>query len=130
MTSIIDKNDKKSYERNSVTMLGLMVIIAVAIFPLLYFFGWLGFITYLILWGICLFYAYRVEAFKNKYQIHTYKEIHCLANSTQLSPIEKCQEKAKYPYQKVAIVLGFTIIFAVVSLMSSLFFLWLFHLKI
>ena len=46
-----------------------------------------------------LFYAFKVEKYKKKFDVHTYKEIVAFSEGKELDEIEKAKEEGKRPYQ-------------------------------
>ncbi|MGT2933812.1 helix-turn-helix domain-containing protein [Streptococcus catagoni] len=120
MEKIVSADDKKNFDRDSLIMTSLMFLLMVVAFPLFYFLSWLGLGIFLLIWAVCMFYANRVEKFKKKYDIQTYKAILALEKGERLSSIETYEERAKYPYQKPLIVLAFTLIAALICFISSM----------
>ena len=67
--------------------------------PLGYFFGWVGTAVYIAYFAVTLFYAFKLEKYKKKFDIHTYKEIVAFSEGKELDEIEKAREEGKRPYQ-------------------------------
>ena len=70
------------------------------------FFGIYGLIAWGILWMITMIYAFKIEKYKKEHDVQSYKEIVAFIEGKRLDEIEKKQEIAKRPYQKVLLVLG------------------------
>lgn len=125
MKMIINQKERDTFNKDTYVMLILLVLSSISIFPLLYFLDWWG----LLIWGVLLvplfFVTNRIEQFKKKYDLQTYKEIVAVSEGRTLDTIEKREEKAKYPYQKPLIVLIFTLAAMALALCSSLIVLWL-----
>lgn len=66
----------------------------------------MGLIFYLCLFAIGMYFAVRIEKYKKKYDIQTYKEIVAFTNGKSLDEIEKAREEGKRPYQKVLLAVG------------------------
>ena len=80
---------------------------------------WVGLALYLVLYAIGMIFAIRVEKYKKKYDIQTYKEIVAFTEGKTLDEIEKAREEGKRPYQKVLLAVGsgvVTIILAIIML--------------
>ncbi|MBY5034006.1 helix-turn-helix domain-containing protein [Streptococcus gallolyticus] len=126
MKIIITHQEQDRLSHDTYYMLALMIISALSAFPLLHFLGWWGFLLWALLLIPLSFYANRIEAFKKKYDVQTYKEIVAISEGRTLDTIEKREEKAKYPYPKPLIVLAFSLACALLAIISSLMVLWLF----
>lgn len=127
MKKQIQENDKIDFEKNALIMTSLMFLLMVSAYPLFYYLDWIGLGIFLLLFLSTMYFALRVERFKKKYDVQTYKEIVAVSNGQTLDAIEKREEKAKYPYQKTIIVIAFTIIAGLVALLSSFIFHWFIH---
>ncbi|CRH90146.1 HTH-type transcriptional regulator immR [Chlamydia trachomatis] len=125
MKMIINQEERDTFNKDTYVMLILLVLSSTSIFPLLYFLDWWG----LLIWGSLLiplfFVTNRIEKFKKKYDLQTYREIVAVAEGRTLNKMEKREEKAKYPYQKPLIVVAFTLAAMVLALCSILIVLWL-----
>lgn len=98
------------------TMMGILMLVAlISLMPMLKFIGLYGFIPYFVLVGGAMFFAIKVEKIKKDNDIQTYKEIVAFTEGKRLDEIQKIEEKAKRPYQKV--IDGF--LWAVVALLIS-----------
>ena len=60
-------------------------------------------------------YAFKIEKYKKAHDIQSYKEIVAFMEGKRLDEIEKKQEIAKRPYQKVLLVLGSAVVGFVVA---------------
>lgn len=94
--------------------------------PLVYFLGTNGLIAVLILFAITMVFAFKVEGYKKKNDIQTYKEILAFTNGELLDEISKKQEKEKRLYQNVLKVLlsgslGFVVTMLLFKLLEILF---------
>lgn len=98
------------------TMMGILMLVAlISLMPMLKFIGLYGFIPYFVLVGGALFFAIKVDKIKKDNDIQTYKEIVAFIEGKRLDEIQKIEEKAKRPYQKV--IDGF--LWAAVALLIS-----------
>ncbi|EFV97977.1 helix-turn-helix domain-containing protein [Streptococcus agalactiae] len=129
MKYTITQVDKKNFERDTKVMVTLMILLMISSYPLVYFLEWLGLGIFVLLSIITMTYANRVERFKKKYDVQTYKEILAVSNGKLLDEIEKREERAKLPYQKLLIVTVFFLITVATFFASRFIFTWLFHLS-
>ncbi|HEN9937695.1 TPA: helix-turn-helix transcriptional regulator [Streptococcus agalactiae] len=129
MKYTITQVDKKNFERDTKVMVTLMILLMISSYPLVYFLEWLGLGIFVLLSIITMTYANRVERFKKKYDVQTYKEILAVSSGKLLDEIEKREERAKLPYQKPLIVTVFFLITVVTFFASRFIFTWLFHLS-
>ncbi|HFZ6860105.1 TPA: helix-turn-helix domain-containing protein [Streptococcus agalactiae] len=129
MKYTITQVDKKNFERDTKVMVTLMILLMISSYPLVYFLEWLGLGIFVLLSIITMTYANRVERFKKKYDVQTYKEILAVSNGKLLDEIEKREERAKLPYQKPLIVTVFFLITIATFFASRFIFTWLFHLS-
>ena len=98
------------------TMMGILMLVAfISLMPLIKFIGLYGFIPYFVLVGCAMFFAIKVEKIKKDNDIQTYKEILAFTEGKRLDEIQKIEEKAKRPYQKI--IDGF--LWAAVALLIS-----------
>ncbi|HEO3529319.1 TPA: helix-turn-helix transcriptional regulator [Streptococcus agalactiae] len=125
----ITQVDKKNFERDTKVMVTLMILLMISSYPLVYFLEWLGLGIFVLLSIITMTYANRVERFKKKYDVQTYKEILAVSSGKLLDEIEKREERAKLPYQKPLIVTVFFLITVATFFASRFIFTWLFHLS-
>ncbi len=66
--------------------------------------GWWGVMVWAVVVAVCLSLAFRVEKYKKKYDIQTYREIIAFSEGKTLDEIEKAKEVGKRPYQKGILV--------------------------
>lgn len=127
MKYTITQVDKKNFKRDAKVMVTLMILLMISSYPLVYFLEWLRLGIFVLLSIITMTYANRVERFKKKYDVQTYKEILAVSNGKLLDEIEKREERAKLPYQKPLIVTVFFLITVAFAFASRFMFTWLFH---
>ena len=63
-------------------------------------FEWFGMVLYIGLFAVGMYFAIKIEKYKKKYDIQTYKEIVAFTEGKSLNEIEKAREEGKRPYQK------------------------------
>ena len=107
MKKEIDVQEKAEFMKNSRIYSILFAGLVLLPVPLGYFFGWWGTAAYIIYFAVTLFYAFKVEKYKKKFDIHTYKEIVAFSEGKELDELDKAKEEGKRPYQRaLAAVVG------------------------
>lgn len=118
----IDEQEFTRFTRDSYVLAALMLLMILAPIPLAHFFGWWGFAAYLPVIAAMMLAAIRIEKYKKKYDIQTFREISAFIDGKNLSEIEKAREEGKRPYQKVlAAVISAAIAAAFCALMAFIF---------
>lgn len=109
------------------TMMAILILVAtILLMPMLKFIGLYGFIPYFVLVACAMFFAIKVDKIKKDNDIQTYKEIVAFTEGKRLDEIQKIEEKAKRPYQKVIDVF----LWAVVALLISGIMIFLLRFQI
>lgn len=121
MKEEINKNDLKQFNRDGAIFTVLLILSMVATVPLTVFLGFYGLIITCLIWGISMLYALRIEKFKKKNDIQTYKEIISFTEGKRLDEIEKAYEYGKRPYQKLLLALAS----GAIAFIICMFFTWL-----
>lgn len=101
----------------------LLLLTMVSAVPLIFCLKVYGIIMTVILFGVTLYFALKVERIKKDNDVITYKEIVAFTEGKRLDEIEKQQEFGKRPYQKFLLALGSGLITLVVGLLISWIFL-------
>ena len=116
---LIFKEDIDKFEKCSMFLTVWMVICVISLWPLLHFMEWWGMTVWAVIWLMAMSYALKIEKYKKKFNIHTYKEIDAFYRGKRLNEAEKNQEYGKRKYQKLllgvgagAITLSVAVIFA------------------
>ena len=115
MKKEINTEDVKKLNFYATMMVILMLAALILLMPMLKFIGLYGFIPYFVLVACAMFFAIKVDKIKKDNDIQTYKEIVAFTEGKRLDEIQKIEEKAKRPYQKV--IDGF--LWAVVALLIN-----------
>lgn len=123
MREEISKSDLKQFNRDGAIFTILLILSIVSAVPLTVFLGYYGLLIAGIIWGISMIYALRVEKFKKKNDIQTYKEIISFTEGKRLDEIEKAKESGKRPYQKFFLVF----LTGLIAFIICMFFIWLFQ---
>ena len=75
-----------------------------------------GMALYLCLFGIGMHFAVKIEKYKKKYDIQTFKEIVAFNDGKSLDEIEKAREEGKRPYQKAFLSAGSAALVVIIAL--------------
>lgn len=122
----INSEEVKKLNFYATMMVILMLVATILLMPMLKFIGLYGFIPYFVLVACAMFFAIKVDKIKKDNDIQTYKEIVAFTEGKRLDEIQKIEEKAKRPYQKI--IDGF--LWAVVALLISGIMIFLLRLQI
>ena len=121
MREEIKEVDLQKFNREAGIFSVLLIGTVVSCVPLAKFFGIYGLVAWGILWIITMVYAFKIEKYKKEHDVQSYKEIVAFMEGKRLDEIEKKQEIAKRPYQKVLLVLGSAVVgFVVAAVMIML----------
>ena len=82
-----------------------LIIVTISAYPLFSVDGYTGIIIWLCLFTVALYTASKIERFKKKYDIQTYKEILAFIDGKQLTYDETQQEIGKRNYQKILLAI-------------------------
>jgi|GEM_PF-1180718 len=130
MKEEIKTEDIKYFKRNGIIFNILFFSASLSAFPLMLWpmlafglsiYSYIGIGAWGVIIGMAAFYGFRIEKLKKKFDIQSYKEIVAFYEGKTLSEIDKHREYGKRPYQKVFLVIGF-------SLLSLAFFLLMFFI--
>lgn len=116
MKKEIDVHEFAKFQRNSTIFAVLLISIIILPVPLAMLWKWWGLLVYFILFCVTMYYAIRIEKYKKKYDIQTYKEIVTFMERKDLNKIEKAQEAGKRPYQKILLASGSALLVIIVGL--------------
>ncbi|MDR2889052.1 MAG: helix-turn-helix domain-containing protein [Lachnospiraceae bacterium] len=115
MREEIKAEDIKKLGRYNIVLTVFMAISILSSAPLIFYGRWVGVIIFVIMWSIEMVVALKVEKFKKKHDIQTFREIMAFANGERLDEIEKNHEAGKRIYQKILLAMGAGLVAAVVS---------------
>ena len=101
MKKEINTEDVKKLNFYATMMAILMLVALISLMPMLKFIGLYGFISYFVLVACAMFFAIKVDKIKKDNDIQTYKEIVAFTEGKRLDEIQKIEERAKRPYQKI-----------------------------
>ena len=124
MKKEIDAQEFEKFQKDGNVFTVLFIIMLIAPVPLVLLWKWAGLAIYLALFGITMIYAVRIEKYKKKYDIQTYKEIVAFTDGKSLDEIEKTREEAKRPYQKVLLAAGAGLLVVVIAVIMTAVMKW------
>ena len=101
----IDGQEYARFLRNSWILTIMFIILLITPIPLAHFLGWWGLAVYIAIFALTMFFAVKIEKYKKKYDIQTFKEISAFMDGKSLSDIEKAREEGKRPYQKILLAI-------------------------
>lgn len=125
MKEIVEKATIKKFNVIGIVFLIELIIVTISAYPLFSIDGYIGVIIWLCLFAITLYTAIKIEKFKKKHDIQTYKEILAFTDGKQLTHDETQQEIGKRNYQKIifafaAGVIALIVCFAVIFICQHL----------
>lgn len=109
MKECIKNEDIQKLQKDGIIFSILLVATVVSVVPLfLMVDGYIGIVAWVMLFGISMYYALRIEKQKKVHDVQTYKEVIAFSEGKRLDEIERNREYGKRPYQKLlyAIVSG------------------------
>ena len=116
MKKKIDAQEFTKFQRDSTVFAVLFIALLILPIPLVMLWKWLGMALYLCLLGVEMYFAVRIEKYKKKYDIQTYKEIVAFTEGKSLDEIEKAVEEGKRPYQKTLLAAGSAALVVIIAL--------------
>ena len=117
MKEVIQKEEIVKMNRYGKIYTIMLIATAVSAVPLFMWLGVLAFIPWGIIWGIAMYFAFKVEKVKKANDVQTYKEIVAFSEGKLLDDIHKQREIGKRPYQKIFLVVGCVLITFVVCVL-------------
>ena len=115
MKKEIDTREYARFQKDSTVFTVLFIAMLILPVPLMLL-KWFGLALYLCLSGTGMYFALRVEKYKRKYDIQTYKEIVAFTDGKSLNEIEKAREEGKRPYQKALLAAGSAALVVIIAL--------------
>ena len=116
MKEQIKKEDIDKFKRDGNIFTILFILTMVSVVPLIKFMEKYGFIIWSIIAIAAMYYSIKVDKYKKNNNIQTYREIAAFLDGKNLDEVQKHQEYGKRPYQKCAIVIGFSLLTIVIAI--------------
>lgn len=123
MKEYIKNEDIQKFQKDGIIFSILLIATVISVVPLfLMVDGYIGIIAWVILFGISMYYALRIEKQKKVHDIQTYKEVIAFSEGKRLDEIERNREYGKRPYQKLLYAIGSGIIGFIVTIILLILF--------
>ena len=119
MKTEIDTQEYARFQKDSNIFTVLFLALLIIPVPLVLLWTWFGLVLYLCLFAIGMYFAIRIEKYKKKYDIQTYKEIVAFTDGKSLDEIEKAREEGKRPYQKTFLASGSAALVVIIALIMA-----------
>ncbi len=119
MKKEIDTQEYAKFQKDGTIFTVLFIALLIVPIPLVMLWKWFGMALYLCLFGIGMYFAVRIEKYKKKYDIQTFKEIVAFTDGKSLDEIEKAREEGKRPYQKALLVAGSAALAVIIALIMT-----------
>ena len=119
MKKEIDTQEYAEFQKDSTIFSVLFVALLIVPVPLVMLFNWFGMVLYIGLFAVGMYFAIKIEKYKKKYDIQTYKEIVAFTEGKSLNEIEKAREEAKRPYQKLLLGAGSALLVVIIALIMN-----------
>ena len=116
MKKQIDDQEKAAFRRDSHIFTALFAAMIVTCVPMALLWRWWGLAAWLVLAAVAFAWSFRVERWKKKFDIQTWREIVAFTEGKTLSEIEKAREEGKRPYQKALLAAGSGLLGVAVSI--------------
>lgn len=121
MKKEIKKEEIAKFEKDGKIFSILLIADIILVVPLMKVFGKnMGFLIFILIWLVSMYYASKVEKHKKNNDVKTYKELNAFLEGRTLEGNEKYIEYGKRPYQTWAIALGVGLITAIVAFIMDI----------
>ena len=121
MKEKINEDDIRKFKNNG-TIYGILLVASIVLaVPLTYIFGITGWIIWMAIYAITMFYSVRVWKLQKTHNIKTYREIVAFTEGRTLDELEKSCEKGKRPYQEILFIVGTGAIAVIVARVAYYF---------
>lgn len=122
MKEQIRSEDRKKFEGLSHIYAVLFILAILSPIPLFHFLRLVGIGIWLVLMGVTLYVAFRLEKMKKQFDIQTYREIVAFSEGVGLDDIAKAREEGKRPYQKLLLALGSGLLTLIIAISFAMLF--------
>ena len=129
MKQIIHDQEFMRYQKDGVVFTILLIGSPIISTPLILYLDGYGIVISCLILAVALFYALRIEKFKKKHNLRTYRQIVAYEQGRSLSDIEEAEERGKAPYQSILLPLLFCHGIGAITLLISWLLLTFFPIK-
>lgn len=119
MKKEITQQERQQFDSDSRIFTLLFVLLLIVPVPLVRWMSWAGLALYLLLFAFTMYFAIRVENYKKRFNIHTYKEIVAFTEGKSLDEIDAAREAGKRPYQKALLAAGCALLVVAIALLMD-----------
>lgn len=119
MKKEITQQERQQFDSDSRIFTLLFVLLLIVPVPLVRWMSWAGLALYLLLFAFTMYFAIRVENYKKRFNIHTYKEIIAFTEGKSLDEIDAAREAGKRPYQKALLAAGCALLVVAIALLMD-----------
>lgn len=117
----IKREDIAKFEKDGKIFSILLIADIILVVPLIKIFGKnMGFLIFILIWIVSMYYAWKVEKHKKNNDVKTYKELNAFLEGRTLEGNEKYIEYGKRPYQPWAMALGVGLITAIIAVVIDI----------
>ncbi|MDU3412416.1 helix-turn-helix domain-containing protein [Clostridium sp.] len=120
MKEKIKSEDIKEFNHLSNIFAVLLLATILLPVPLAHFLGKIGMGIWAVIAIVAICYSLKVEKYKKKFDIQTYKEILAFMDGKNMDEPQKNQEYGKRPYQKIFLAVGAGILAVVVAVIMTI----------
>ena len=129
MKQIIHDQEFMRYQKDAVFFTILLIGSPIISTPLILYLDGYGIAISCLIFAIAMFYALRIEKFKKKHNLRTYRQLVAYEQGRSLSEIEEAEERGKDPYQRILIPILFVLGIGAITLLISWLLLTFFPIK-
>ena len=129
MKQIIHDQEFMRYQKDGAVFTILLIGSPIIMISLILYLDWFGIAISCLIFAITMFYALRIEKFKKKHNLRTYRQIVAYDQGRSLSEIEEAEERGKAPYQNIILPVLFSLGIGAIALLFSWLLLTFFPIK-
>ena len=129
MKQIIHDQEFMRYQKDEVVFSLLLIGSPIISTPLILYLDRYGIAISCLILAVAIFYALRIEKFKKKHNLRTYRQIVAYEQGRSLSEIEEAEERGKAPYQRIILPILFSLGVGAITLLISWLLLTFFPIK-
>ena len=129
MKQIIHDQEFMRYKKDEVVFSLLLIGSPIISTPLILYLDGYGIAISCLILAVGIFYALRIEKFKKKHNLRTYRQLVAYEQGRSLSEIEEAEERGKDPYERILIPILFVLGIGAITLLISWLLLTFFPIK-
>ena len=129
MKQIIHDQEFMRYQKDEVVFSLLLIGSPIISTPLILYLDGYGIAISCLILAVGIFYALRIEKFKKKHNLRTYRQLVAYEQGRSLSEIEEAEERGKAPYQRIILPILFGLGIGAIALLFYWILLTFFPIK-